>query len=81
MTNALLDAAQPFAARPFAAPARLPFRPPSMFQLAEIPNRVLLHEAVLTCAVAIGAGLIAALAAGRWLRVITPERIMREARE
>ena len=52
-----------------------------MFQLAEIPNRVLLHEAVLTCAVAIGAGLIAALAAGRWLRVITPERIMREARE
>lgn len=76
VTNGLLDAA-----RPFAAPARLPFRPPSMFQLAEIPNRVLLHEAVLTCAVAIGAGLIAALAAGRWLRVITPERIMREARE
>ena len=86
VTNALLDAArpfasQPFAAQPFAAPARQPFRPPSMFQLAEIPNRVLLHEAVLTCAVAIGAGLIAALAAGRWLRVITPERIMREARE
>lgn len=78
VTNGLLDAARPFAA---PAPARLPFRPPSMFQLAEIPNRVLLHEAVLTCAVAIGAGLIAALAAGRWLRVITPERIMREARE
>lgn len=76
---ALLDAARPFAAE--ADAARLPFRPPSMFRLADVPNRVLLHEAVLTCAVAIGAGLIAALAAGRWLRAATPERILREARQ
>ncbi len=81
VTTALLDAARPFSAEASAAQARLPFRPPSMFRLAAIPNRVLLHEAVLTCAVAIGAGLIAALAAGRWLRDVTPERIMREARE
>ena len=76
VTAALLEAA-----RPFAAQARLPFRPQSLFRLAEIPNQVLLREAVLTCAAAIGAGLTAALAAGRWLRAVTPERIMRESRE
>lgn len=79
VTAALLDAARPFAGD--ANAAQLPFRPPSMFRLAAVPNRVLLHEAVLTCAVAIGAGLIAAMAAGRWLRDVTPDRIMREARE
>jgi len=77
-TNALLAWARLFAAQPAVA-AGLPTA--ALFQLERIPNRVLLHEAVLTCAVAIGAGLTAALAAGRWLRGITPERILREARE
>ena len=77
-TNALLATARFFAVPP-TAPRALPSA--ALFQLERIPNRVLLHEAVLTCAVAIGAGLTAALAAGRWLRGITPERILREARE
>ena len=77
-THALLAAARFFAVPP-TAPRALPSG--ALFQLERIPNRVLLHEAVLTCAVAIGAGLTAALAAGRWLRGITPERILREARE
>jgi lipoprotein-releasing system permease protein len=75
--NALLEVAARFAPQPSLRPRFSG----STFFLEEIPNRVLLHEAVLTCAVAIGAGLAAALAAGRWLRGITPERIMREARE
>ena len=77
-TNALWSLARLFAA-PSAAPRALPSG--AMFQLERVPNRVLLHEAMLTCAVAIGAGLAATLAAGRWLRGITPERILREARE
>ncbi len=77
-TNALLALARHFAVTP-AAPRALPSA--ALFQLERVPNRVLLHEAVLTCAVALGAGLTATLAAGRWLRGITPERILREARE
>lgn len=77
-TNALLASARLFAA-PSAAPRALVSG--TMFQLERIPNRVLVHEAVLTCSVAIGSGLAAALAAGRWLRGITPDRILREARE
>ena len=77
VSDALLAVASRFAAAP---PARLELLAGSTFYLEVVPSRILLHEAVLTCAVAIGAGLIAALAAGRWLRVITPERILREAR-
>ena len=76
--TALLETAGSLAANP---PAGLLVQFRSSFLLEEIPNSVLLHEAVLTSTVAIGAGLVAAAAAGRWLHAITPERIMREARE
>lgn len=49
------------------------------FYIEVVPSRIILYEVVITCVIAIGSGLVASLAAGRWIETIAPERILREA--